>query len=67
LWEGDFSTFRTCGACMAMVREIGLECYCHGLLMDEVDARDYPEVKSVAEFHQRRDQNWDRLYRKVTA
>lgn len=63
LWEGEFSTFRTCMTCRDMVKEISLQCYCHGQLMDEVDVRDYPEVQSVADFLERRDVNWLRLDR----
>jgi ASC-1-like (ASCH) protein len=62
LWEGDFSQFRTCQTCRAMVEEIGLECYCHGNLMDEVDERDHHDTQSVADFFERRRANYDRIY-----
>jgi hypothetical protein len=45
-----------------MVEEIGLECYCHGNLMDEVDERDHPDTQSVADFFERRRANYDRIY-----
>jgi hypothetical protein len=63
LWDGDFSDFRTCGICCAMRDEIDLKCYCHGMMMEEIDERDYPGVKSVVDFHKRRDSNWHRLDR----
>lgn len=62
LWEGDFLQFRTCQTCRAMVEEIGLECYCHGSLMDEIVELDYPESESVATFFERRRANYDRIY-----
>jgi hypothetical protein len=64
LWEGDFSQFRTCKTCSDMRDEINLTCYCHGHMFDELDERDYPGVQSVAEFLERRRQNWDRLHGK---
>lgn len=62
LWGGDFDTFRTCGTCCAIRDEIELTCYCHGQMMDYLDERDYPGVRSVPEFHLRRRENWQRLY-----
>lgn len=61
LWEGDFSDFRTCGLCCDMIRESGLTCYCHGHLMDELHEVDFPGVKSVVEFQDRRRANYDRI------
>jgi len=63
LWDGDFETFRTCGDCMSMTRELKVTCWCHGQLMDELDEREYPGVQSVIAFHQRRAANWLRLDR----
>ena len=61
LWEGDFSDFRTCQTCRDMVTESGLDCYCHGRLMDEVNDVDFAHLKSVVEFQDRRWANFDRI------
>jgi len=58
VWEGDFSDFRTCQTCLDMIKEIDLHCYCHGVLMDEIDECDFAGVQSVADFQQRRRVNY---------
>jgi hypothetical protein len=42
--------------------EIELTCYGYGQMMDYIDKRDYPATASVAEFHERRVANWERLH-----
>lgn len=64
LWEGQFSTFRTCQTCCNMRDEIKLTCYYHGQMMDELDERDYPLHQSVADFQKRRRENWAKHYAK---
>ena len=58
LWDDEFSTFRNCMLCSEMIDETGVECYCHGQLMDAVDERD--GVESVRAFHDRRRENYAR-------
>lgn len=60
LWDGCFSKFCTCNDCTSMRDEIGLKCYAHGLMMDELDQRDYPGVASVSNFLERRRENYFR-------
>jgi len=61
LWEGDFSDFRTCSTCLAMIAECRIKCYCHGQLLEELDYRFLPGVKSILDFRQRRIDNYERL------
>lgn len=64
LWHGRFKNFRTCQTCLAIVKAAEVSCYCFGLLMDEIDPRDYEHLPCVAEFFERRRANWDALYAK---
>lgn len=67
LWEGSFDSFRTCNLCTGMRDEIELSCYCHGLMMDEIDQRDFPDTQSVSDFFERRDENYWRRKREREA
>ena len=58
LWEGNFSSFRTCQTCRDMLRETGIDCYCHGQLMDELHEVDFAHLKSVVDFQARRRVNY---------
>ena len=58
LWEGRWSQFRTCLACVE-ARHLAYEsCIAHGQLMDHLDARDGPEQ---AAWFERRDATYWRL------
>ena len=61
LWEGHFSNFRTCKTCCDIIKEAGIDCYCHAYLMDEIDEREFPGVQSVVDFHERRRVNFQRI------
>lgn len=61
LWDGRFDDFRTCETCQELIRECGITCYCHELLMDELDERDYPDSQLVRAFFDRRRANYRRL------
>ena len=61
LWEGSFSSYRTCELCSDMIKETGIDCYCHGYVMDELDERDFADMQSVVDFHSRRRVNYDRI------
>ena len=61
LWEGCFSTFRTCDDCTKMIKEVKIDCYSHGQLMEVLDERDYPLVESVVNFQKIRHSNWMKI------
>ena len=61
MWDGTFDKFRTCQACLEMIADIELGCYCHGLLLDEVCLDDYEHIPSVGAFEERRQANYERL------
>lgn len=56
VWDGEFSTFRTCLKCIEMTKEINLQCWCMGSLIDAVNW-DYEGVSAVAAFLERRARN----------
>ena len=61
LWDGDFLTFRTCETCIGVIKDAEVDCYCHGHLMDDLDARDFFGMKSVEDFFIRRRANYDAI------
>lgn len=61
LWEGDFDQFRTCSDCLELRHDLKIECFAHGLLMDEFD--DHLEMQAVIDFFDRRQENLIRLKR----
>jgi len=60
-WEGRFDSFRTCGLCMDVREAMDLDCWSHGLLMDDVSMGDYDDHPQVLAFNERRRANYDRI------
>lgn len=59
-WEGDFETFRTCMMCVDLRESMQLECFAHGMLVDDVSQAD-PFTDAMQEFRDRRDENYRRI------
>lgn len=59
LWDGVFSSFKTCSDCVDLAKAHGVDCYALGALMDELPFED--EADDVAAFYARRRANYDRL------
>lgn len=59
-WEGDFETFRTCKDCVSLRKSMGLDCFAHGMLVDDVSQAD-PYTDDMKAFRSRFDENYRRL------
>lgn len=65
LWEGKLSDYRTCQTCLDMIKEIDLQCHCHGDLLEEIDVWVLLGVQSVMDFKLRRKANYQAAYERV--
>jgi hypothetical protein len=66
-FDGHFFSERVCVDCEAMRKEMDIECYCLGELIEEAIEGDYDHLDSVVAFLSARRANWDAMYPDLAA